>query len=377
MSIYFDNAATTQIDPRVVEAMAPYFNEFYGNPSSVHHLGRKGRAAIEQARKTVAKHLNANPSQIFFTSGGTESNNMALRCSVSDLGVKRVITTAIEHHCILHILDYFERTNCCRFEFVKLDEKGLVDFEDLEERLASSEEPTLVSIMHANNEIGTKQDLKAIVALAKKYNALTHSDSVQTVGHWEIDVEDIGIDMISASAHKFHGPKGIGFIYLNSSAKLRTFFFGGGQERNMRPGTENIYGIVGLAKALDIAMEELLEDQQKVRAIKNYAIEKIRENFPEVRFNGDISEKSNYTVLNVSFPKNDMLLFSLDMKEICASGGSACNSGATQTTHVIKALGGGEDRTAVRFSFSRFNELSEIDELVEVLKGILVSSSAV
>lgn len=372
--IYFDNAATTVIDPKVVEAMLPYLQNNFGNPSSIYSFGRETRLAIENARKTVAKILNAHPAEIFFTSGGTESSNTAITASVRDLGCKHIITSPIEHHATLHTVDYLDNRDEVTVSYVKVLPNGHIDFEHLEQLLAASEEKTLVTLMHANNEIGNITDLHAVGQLCKLYNAIFHSDTVQTIGHFPFDLRNTPIHFLSGSAHKFHGPKGAGLLYINENVQIKPFIHGGGQERNMRAGTENVYGIVGFAKALELATASHEEDSAYIKGIKYYLIEQLQKTIKGIGFNGDYTGRSNYTVLNVSFPKSEkteMLLFNLDMEGICASGGSACTSGAQQGSHVIRAINTNPNQVQVRFSFSKYNTKEEVDILVDKLKDMM------
>ncbi len=372
--IYFDNAATTAIDPKVVEAMLPYLQNNFGNPSSIYSFGRETRLAIENARKTVAKILNAHPAEIFFTSGGTESSNTAITASVRDLGCKHIITSPIEHHATLHTVEYLDNRDEVTVSYVKILPNGHIDLEHLEQLLAASEEKTLVTLMHANNEIGNITDIHAVGNLCKLYHAIFHSDTVQTIGHFPFDLRNTPIHFLSGSAHKFHGPKGAGLLYINENVQIKPYIHGGGQERNMRAGTENVYGIVGFAKALEMATASHDEDSAYIRGIKYYLIEQLKQNIKEVSFNGDSMGLSNYTVLNVSFPKSEkteMLLFNLDMEGICASGGSACTSGAQQGSHVIRAINTNPNQVQVRFSFSKYNTKEEADILVDKLKDMM------
>jgi cysteine desulfurase len=372
--IYFDNAATTALDKEVLEAMMPYMTTHFGNPSSIYSYGRETRLAIETARKTVAKLLNAHPGEIFFTSGGTESNNTAILAAIRDLGCRHIITSPVEHHAVLHTVEHYNHDFNVTSSYVKLLPDGHVDLDDLEKQLASHKERCLVTLMHANNEIGNLLDLHAAGTICKKYNAIFHSDCVQTVGHYPLDLRNTPVHFISGSGHKFHGPKGCGILYINDNIKIHPFIFGGGQERNMRAGTENLYGIIGFAKALELAMEHFEKDSSYIRRLKTYMIEQLRKNFPAVQFNGDAEGRSLYTVLNVSFPKSErseMILFNLDMNNICASGGSACTSGANQGSHVIRAINNNPNLVAVRFSFSKYNTKEEVDIVVEKLKEII------
>jgi cysteine desulfurase len=372
--IYFDNAATTALDPFVLEAMMPYFTEKFGNPSSIYSYGRETRMAVETARKSVAKLLNANPAEIFFTSGGTESSNMAIHAAIRDLGCKHIISSKIEHHAVTHTVEHLDNLDAVKVSYVKLLPDGHVDIEDLEKLLAASEEKTLVSLMHANNEIGNILDLHAVGELCKLYNAIFHSDTVQTVGHFPIDLRNTPVHFITGAAHKFHGPKGVGIIYINENIRIRPFVHGGGQERNMRAGTENIYGIVGFAKALEIGMANYETDSAYIGTLKYYMHEQLKKHIPGVGFNGDTLGRSLYTVLSASFPKtekSEMILFNLDINNICASGGSACTSGADQGSHVIRAINNNPNQLTVRFSFSKHNTKAEVDTVVEKLKGLV------
>jgi len=373
--IYFDNAATTALDPEVLDAMMPYLTEKFGNPSSVYSYGRETKMAIENARKTVAKLLNCAPGEIFFTSGGTESSNTAIHASVRDLGCKHIITSPIEHHATLHTVESLEREGKVKLSFLKLTANGHIDLGHLEELLAGNEK-TLVTLMHANNEIGNLLKIKAVSELCEKYGAIFHSDMVQTIGHYPIDLKSFKVHFVSAAGHKFHGPKGVGMLYINEDIKINPLLSGGSQERNMRAGTENLYGIVGFAKALELAMQRYEEDSKRVSELKSYMCARLTETFPNIVCNGDSNGSSLYTVLNVSFPRNEkseMLLFNLDMAGICVSGGSACSSGANSVSHVIKALynGQSEQMVPIRFSFSRHNTREEVDQVIEKLKDLI------
>jgi len=374
--IYFDNAATTSMDPEVLDAMMPFLSEKFGNPSSVYSYGRETKIAIENARKSVAKILNANPGEIFFTSGGTESTNTAINCAVRDLGCKHIISSPLEHHATLHTVEFLAHTGQAKLSFVKLTDKGHIDLQHLEELLAGSSERNLVTLMHANNEVGNLLNIKAVGDLCEKYNAIFHSDTVQTVGHYPIDVKGLKVHFLNGAAHKFHGPKGVGILYVNEHIQIKPYMNGGAQERNMRAGTENIYGIVGFAKALELATERYEQDSEHVNGLKMYMAEKLKEKFPGVIFNGDTFGSSLYTVLNVSFPMTDrseLLLFNLDMNGICVSGGSACTSGANSVSHVIKAIYNGQSAgmVPIRFSFCRHNTKEQVDAVVEKLAELL------
>lgn len=374
MRVYFDNAATTPIHPEVKEVMKDAIDNYYGNPSSIHNEGRRVRAALETARKTIANHLNASIGEIFFTSGGTEANNMALKCSVRDLNVERIITSPIEHHCILHTVESLEREQGIEVVYVKISDKGCFDVSDLENLLKNSDKKTLVSLMHANNEIGTVCDMSLISTLCQKYNTFYHSDTVQTIGQLPIDVQATKIDFISGAAHKFYGPKGVGFIYINGDNTIKPFIDGGSQERNMRGGTENVYGILGMAKAMDLVCTNMENNQNYLREIRSYFINQLQKNFEGVEFNGDYEGNFLPKVLSVSLPpnpKNEVLMFSLDIMGISSSGGSACSSGVESRSHVLEAINFAEDRVAVRFSFSTFNKLEEVDFVIEKLKNLI------
>jgi cysteine desulfurase len=374
MRVYFDNAATTPMAPEVIETVSHAMRTLFGNPSSIHADGRMARTAVEDARKTVAKYLNASIGEIFFTSGGTESNNMILKNAVRDLGVKRFITSKIEHHCVLHTLEALEKTADIQVEFVKFDEKGRIDLENLEVLLKTNNDKTLVSLMHANNEIGTMIDLDAVSKTCEEHGALFHSDTVQTMGYFPIDVNKTKIHFLTGAAHKFHGPKGIGFIYINGDVTLKPFIYGGSQERNMRGGTENVPGIVGLAKALEMAQEDMYERQDEIEGIRQYFKNQLLDNFADIQFIGDYEGNYHYKVLNVSFPpsmKSELLLFNLDIAGISASGGSACSSGAEGGSHVLDALDIDPERKCIRFSFSHYNTLDEVDFVIEKLKKVV------
>lgn len=370
MKVYLDNAATTKLDENVLKAMMPLMVEDFGNPSSIHSFGRKTRAVIETARKTVAKLLNVTPAEIFFTSGGTEADNMAINQSITTYDLKHVISSEIEHHAVEHTIKMLEKAGKVKASWVKLDDKGNVDLAHLEELLKNNPR-SLVSLMHANNELGTLLPLKEVGELCAKYNAIFHSDTVQTMGHYRMDLRDIKVHFVACAAHKFHGPKGVGFLYINHECKISPFIYGGAQERNMRGGTENVYGIVGLAKALEICFDEMEEHQKHIMGLKDYMREQLIKNIPGIEFNGETShEKSLYTVLNCRFPIHpdaEMLLFNLDILGIAASGGSACSSGSNQGSHVLRGIGIDMERPSVRFSFSKYNTKEEIDFVLKNL----------
>lgn len=372
--IYFDNAATTPLDPRVLEAMMPYLTERFGNPSSIYSYGRESRLAIESARKSVAKILNAHPAEIFFTSGGTESSNTAINAAVYDLGCRHIISSPIEHHATLHTVENLHHSGEVALSYVKLLPNGHIDMESLEQLLAQSTEKCLVSLLHANNEIGNLIDINGVGNLCKKFGAIFHADTVQTVGHYPFDLRKTPVHFITGAGHKFHGPKGVGLLYINENVKIKPYIHGGSQERNMRAGTENLYGIVGFARALELATEQFEQDSQYIHGLKLYMMEKLKQNMKGLCFNGDTLGRSLYTVLSVSFPKtekSEMILFNLDINNICASGGSACTSGADQGSHVIRAVNNNPNQVTVRFSFSKDNTREEIDFVVEKLKEMI------
>ncbi len=374
MQVYLDNAATTPLDPEVFEAMKPFLTEDFGNPSSTHAHGRKVRAAIETARKKVAELLNCAPGEIIFTSGGTEADNAILTCATETFGIQHFISSPIEHHAVIHTLEHLARSGKAQLHFVELDEKGHVQIGHLE-ALLKQYPKALVSLMHANNEIGNLLDIQVVGNLCRQYQAFFHSDTVQTVGHYRHDLKNLFICGMTAAAHKFHGPKGIGFMYIRKDHKIHPFILGGAQERNLRGGTENVYGIIGLAKALEIAYRDMEAHQRYIASLKERMINRLRTEIPDVRFNGDSDnlENSLYTVLNISLPATDdsnMLLFNLDLQGISASGGSACSSGGTTGSHVLAHLYPNSGRASVRFSFSKYNTPEEIDYAVQVLASL-------
>ncbi|HTQ65653.1 MAG TPA: cysteine desulfurase family protein [Puia sp.] len=372
--IYFDNAATTSLEPLVLEAMMPYLTERFGNPSSIYSYGRESRLAIEQARKTVAKILHAHPAEIFFTSGGTESSNTAITASVRDLGCKHIITSPVEHHATLHTVEYLHKKGEAKCSYVKILSNGHIDIEDLKQLLAKTKEKSLVTLMHANNEIGNMIDLHEVGEICKLHGAIFHSDTVQTVGHFPFDLRNSPVHFITGASHKFHGPKGVGLLYINENVKIIPFIHGGAQERNMRAGTENLYGIVGFAKALELASENYEKDSGYIQSLKIYMHDQLKKHIAQVSFNGDPLGRSLYAVLSVSFPKtekSEMILFNLDINHICASGGSACTSGAEQGSHVIRAINNNPNQVTVRFSFSKHNTKEEIDIVIEKLKELI------
>jgi len=374
MKVYLDNAATTQIDPEVIEVMLPILNNGFGNPSSIHSFGRESRSLIEKARKNVARHLNCTPGEIFFTSGGTEADNMAIRCGMIDLGINHAITSKIEHHAVGHTLEDLASKGLIKLSYVNLDDKGIVDLEHLDELLKTNQR-SFVSLMHANNEIGNLLSLEKVADICEKYDAIFHSDTVQTMAHYTFDLKTINIHFITGAAHKFHGPKGNGFLYINENVKIKPLIYGGGQERNMRAGTENVYGIVGLSKAMDVSYSDLDEHRKHIESLKTRMIEGLKKSIPGVEFNGESAniEKSLYTVLNVMFPQTDigeMLFYNLDILGIASSGGSACSSGSNLGSHVLRNIGADMTRPSLRFSFSKFNTEEEIDYTINQLKSL-------
>jgi cysteine desulfurase len=375
MRVYLDNAATTPLDPEVFEAMRPFLLEDFGNPSSTHSHGRKVRAAIESARKKIAELLHCTPGEIIFTSGGTEADNAILQSSIQTYQIRNVITSPIEHHAVEQTLHYLTKGGGIKLHYVDLDEKGHVNFEHLE-NLVRTYQQSLVSLMHANNEIGNLLDIEKAARLCDEYKAYFHSDTVQTVGHYRHDMSKLKVHGMTAAAHKFHGPKGIGFMFIRKDKKIQPFMQGGSQERNMRGGTENVYGIIGIAKALEIAYRDMDDHSKYIRTLKKRMIDSLRENIPGVDFHGDSAndERSLYTVLNVCLPESDentMLLFNLDLQGISASGGSACSSGATSGSHVLGHLYPESKKGAIRFSFSKYNTPEEIDFTVSKLAELI------
>lgn len=373
MRVYFDNAATTPIDKEVLKEMYQVMENQFGNPSSIHAHGREVRTVIEKARKIVSGLLHTSPSQIFFTSGGTEADNTAIRCGIIDHEIKHAITSRIEHHAVVHTLEALEKNGLITLSFLDVDAKGNINIEQLEELLKANER-SFVSLMHANNEIGTLTDIERVGDICEQYNAIYHCDTVQSLGHYPHDLSTLKVHFMVCAAHKLHGPKGVGFLYINQNIKIRPMIFGGSQERNMRGGTENVYGIVGLAKAMEIAYREMEQHQHHIQELKTYMIDQLMENIPGIDFNGETDpEKSLYTVLSVSFPEMDMaemLLFNLDIAGISASGGSACSSGTDIGSHVLSGIDANPRRPAVRFSFSKYNTKEEVDYVVNKVKDI-------
>ena len=365
MYAYFDNAATTPLDPEVLDAMLPFLGQHFGNPSSLHGPGRQVRSAIEQARKTIAQLINAAPSEITFTSGGTEADNYAIFGSVRSLGLRHAITSPLEHHAVLHPLQALAKSGETELSYLRHDAQGRLDLVHLEELLATHPR-TFISIMHGNNEVGNLNDIQAIGELAARYDAMFHTDTVQTMGHYRHDVQQLNNHFLVGSAHKFHGPKGVGFLYRRGGVEVAPLIHGGSQERHVRSGTENVYGIVGLAKALEIAYRDMAAHQQHVQGLKDQFIARLQAGIDDVQFNGlsTQADQSLYTVLSVSLPPSsisEMLLFSLDINKVAASGGSACTSGAQLGSHVLEALGADPERATVRFSMSKLNTSEEVD----------------
>ena len=375
--VYLDNAATTPMDDRVIEAMLPFMRGHFGNPSSVHSHGREVRTAIEKARKKVAELIHASPSEIFFTSGGTEADNTALVCGIESHGISHAITSPLEHHAVLHTLEMLAKKGQVQLSLLDVNEQGEIDLAQLKELLKKNPK-SLVSLMQGNNEIGNLNDLERIGQLTQAHGAFFHSDTVQTMGHYAHDLSKLPVDALVAGAHKFHGPKGVGFLYVRKDKKIHPFIHGGAQERNMRGGTENVIGIIGLATALEISLEELAAHRNQIEKIKGYFVERLRQEIPGIAFNGHSADlqKSLYTVLSISLPPSasnrGMLLFHLDLEGISASGGSACSSGASVGSHVMRALQHPEDRDVVRFSFSRFTTMEEVDYTLEKLKVLYI-----
>ena len=376
MKVYFDNAATTPMRKEVIESISSVMEECYGNPSSSHAFGRTAKTYIETARKAIANLLNAMPQEIIFTSGGTESDNMILNCAVKDLKVTTLISSSIEHHAVLHALEALQKTHKINIAYVKVDHKGTIDLNHLEELLQKDDSKKLVSLMHVNNEIGNILDLKKVGNMCHKYEALFHTDAVQGIGHFEFDLEELPIDFLSSAAHKFHGPKGIGFSFIRKNSGLEPFIHGGAQERGLRAGTESVHNIVGMYKALQIAYQNLKKEKKLVASIKEHFKSSLLNIFPEVKFNGCSGENSisTYTLINVAFPisqeKASLLDFHLDLKGIACSKGSACQSGSTSGSHVLNTIQSDEIKSwpSLRFSFSIFNTKEEVDYVMNVLE---------
>jgi len=374
IKVFFDNAATTPMAPEVIDVMTDIMKNHYGNPSSQHSFGRATRSIIETSRKKIANFLNTSPGNIFFTSGGTEADNMAIKCGIKDHNITHAITSKLSHHAVLHPLEELEKSGVIKLSYVEVNEKGQVSLSNLKE-LLESHPRTFVSILHANNEIGTIQDITAIGDICKEHNAIFHSDTVQTMAHYSYDLQKINVDFIAASAHKFHGPKGIGFVYISDNIKISPLLSGGSQERNMRAGTENLIGIAAISHAMEMAYEKMEEETEYIKRIKSHMIAELKKHIPQVKFNGmcDDIDNSLYTVLSCSFPETpmaEMLLFNLDIKGIACSGGSACTSGSNKGSHVVQEINPNSKRPSVRFSFSKYNTIEEVDYVVDVLKGL-------
>ncbi|WP_158838246.1 cysteine desulfurase family protein [Polaribacter sp. L3A8] len=371
-TVYLDNAATTQIDDEVIEVIHSSMKSNYGNPSSIHQFGRKAKSAVETARKNIAKYFKVTASEIIFTAGGTEADNLILQNAVFNLEVKRIITSKIEHHAVLHTCTHLKKAHNISVDYVNVDEFGTVDTAHLEELLSILKEKTLVSLMLINNEIGSILDIDEIARICKSNNALFHSDTVQLIGHYPLDLQKIPVDFIAASAHKFHGPKGVGFAFFRKGFGILPMLHGGEQEMGARSSTENVHAILGMEKAFEIAVSNLEEDKVYIENLKKYFIFELQSISEKIQFNGLSSdlEKSSYTILNVRFPfTNDMLLFSLDMAGIAVSGGSACQSGSNKGSHVLREIlkDADADKTSIRFSFSKYTTKEEIDFVVKYL----------
>jgi len=373
--VYLDNAATTPMAPEIIDIMSEMMKTTYANPSSMHSFGREAKIVIENARKTIANILNTSPGSIFFTSGGTEADNMAIKCGIHDNDIKHAITSKLSHHAILHPLEDLAAAGKIKLSYINIDENGVVSLSHLKELLGDNER-TFVSIMHANNEIGTIQDIKQIGDICKEYNAILHSDTVQTMAHFPFNMQELNVDFMAASAHKFHGPKGVGFVYVSEDIQIKPLLRGGGQERNMRAGTENVYGISAMAMAMEMAYANLEKEVVYIKGLKLYMIEQLQSEINDVQFYGKCTDLDNslYTVLSCSFPETDMaemLLFNLDIMGIACSGGSACSSGSNIGSHVLSAIAADSKRPGVRFSFSKYNTKEEIDYVIGKLKGLL------
>jgi len=379
--VYFDNAATTQVRDEVILRMTEVLRNEYGNPSSSHSFGRSSKAVLEHCRKEIAAHFNVSAAEIIFTSGGTEADNLILNSCVRDLKVQRIITSKVEHHAVLHTINDLSKMYNLEIAFVALDEKGMVDYNHLETLLNLSDKKTLVSLMHVNNEIGNKLDIKLVANLCKDNNTLFHSDTVQSVGHFDLNFSEIPIDFAAVSAHKFHGPKGVGFAFIRKNSGLKPLIKGGEQERGLRAGTEAVYAIAGLAKALEISYNGLKKETAYIAGIKDYFKERLFQEIPNVALNGYCGDtkKSTYTLLNVLLPisteKATMLLFQLDLKGIACSQGSACQSGASAGSHVLAEIHSEEQQQhpSIRFSFSTFNTKEEVEYVIGILKEFIVA----
>jgi cysteine desulfurase len=372
MKVYFDHAATTPLDNEVYEAILPVLKNDFGNPSSSHAFGRKVKAHLEISRRTIAKLLNVTPSEIIFTSGGTEADNMAIRGSVDILNVKNIITSPIEHHAVLHTIEELANANKVKMHLLEPLSNGHLDLSQLESLLKSNSD-VLVSLMHGNNEVGNLLDIELVSKLCRQYNALFHCDTVQTMSHYPFDFQKIDLDFAVGAAHQFNGPKGVGFLYYNKRNRVKPLITGGSQERELRAGTENVYGIVGLAKAMEISYRDLEKKQKHISSLKSYFIDRVKSDFPKIKFNGDPEGLSLYTVLSLAFPPelaSDILLFSFDLNGIAVSGGSACSAGSNAGSHVIRAIGQNLDHAPVRFSFGKSNTFEEVDYALNYIKQL-------
>ena len=372
--VFLDNASTTPMAPEIIEMMSEMMKTHFANPSSTHSFGRESKTIVENARKSIANLLNTSPGSIFFTSGGTEADNMAIKCGIDDHKITHAITSKLSHHAVLYPLEDLAAEGKIKLSYIDIDENGVVSLSHLKQLLANNPR-TFVSIMHANNEIGTIQDIKAIGDICKEYNAIFHSDTVQTIAHFPFNMQELNIDFMAASAHKFHGPKGVGFVYISENIQITPLLRGGGQERNMRAGTENIYGIAALSMAMEMAYEHLEEEVKYIKGLKSYMIEKFKTEMQDVQFYGKCTDMDNslYTVLSVNFPETDiaeMLLFNLDIMGISCSGGSACASGGSKSSHVLTAILPDSKRPGLRFSFSKYNTKEDIDFAISKLKEL-------
>ena len=373
--IYFDNAATTPIDPEVINTMTRVMKENFGNPSSIHSFGREARVIIEDARSKISSFLKVSPSEIFFTSGGTEAINMILKACINDLKIERIITSNLEHHAVFHTLDFLKTQEKFNINYVNFDKSGRIDIDDLKKKLVKNPK-SLVVLMHANNEIGTLLPIKKVGELCKEFDSLFFSDTVQTMGKFENNFKNLNLDFASCSAHKFHGPKGIGFAYINGEIKINPMIFGGGQERNMRSGTENIHGIAGMAKAFEVAYRDIKKTQDYITGLKLYMLSELKKNILGIKFNGECETAGLPNIVNVSFPENEkaeMLQMNLDIEGIAVSGGSACVSGTSKGSHVLSAIDPDNIHPTIRFSFSKFNTKDEIDKCISVVSKVLQS----
>jgi len=371
MKVYLDNAASSKLRAEVLDEMLPYLTNTFGNPSSTHSFGRRNKAAIELSRKKIAKNLRVNPNEIFFCSSGTEANNLILQLTVENLGIERIISSPIEHKCVLNTCKYLNQNKLVDLDYVQLDNLGEVNYPHLEELLQNSTKKTLVSLMHVQNELGTINDITKISRICKENDALFHSDTVQSVGHLHLHLKEIGVDFISASAHKFNGPLGIGFLYKNSKHNIGTWLHGGGHEKNLRSSTENVAGIIGLSQALEIAYNNLEKESKHIIELKEYLKAGLRQISSDITFNE--AENNIPTILSVTIPStiaNDTLMIKLDMEGIAVSGGSACSSGALKASPVLEILNFDKDVATIRFSFAYFNTKEEVDYVLNFFKKL-------